>query len=609
MRFRELRYDFKYRGRSVMSFFGFLRSKIIPAVAITMLVIGVTACGRGQIQEPAFPVQDADVPRILVIPFENMGSPEDAFFAAGLTKETTKRLAAVRGLGFVSKVGVAADDTVPRSPESIGIELGVDYVLKASVFYDRDAEPSQQLYIETQLLRVSDASVLWADRVVRPLSDIFSIQSAISYAVVDNIGVEVDSVEQRALDSQPTENLEAYEAYLHGLGNSWSFERRKLELAEQFFERAATLDPNFAVAHAALSENHSLMFHFRYDRTPPRLASANAAAQRANEIDPDLPEGHRARGYYYYWGQNNFELALSEFSLAAHGRPNDPQIIASIGLVLRRQGRWQDAIDALRRAAEMEPENHDTILDLASTLSRVRRYSEAVETFRRAIDLVPDDTYPYVFLARTLLLKDGATQEARAILDAMPENDPVQQGIYRYEQALFERDFERAIEALSTVDEVISDPIGEFEFTKSLALCECRILGGLDGWNSPACISAREYLERAKENSPVDPAIHAALGWVYALTEEKDKAIKAGERAVELSPITADAMSGHSYLLMLARIYAWVDEPYLAVKTIHTAMTTPGWISTATLKLDPHWDPIRDDPRFQELFKMHGGGE
>jgi serine/threonine-protein kinase len=592
-----------------MSCFQFLRFNMILPVAITTLVIGVSACGRTQTQEQVFPVQDADVPRILVIPFENMGSPDDAFFAAGLTKETTKRLAAIRGLGFVSRVGVSEDVNFPRSAQSIGRELGVDFVLKGSVLFDRDAEPSQQLYVETQLLRVSDGAVLWSDRVVRPLSEVFSIQSAISHAVVDNIGVEVDSVETKALDSRATENLEAYEAYLHGLGNSWSFERKKLELAEQFFERAATLDPDFAVAHAALSENHSLMFHFRYDRTPPRLARANAAAQRANEIDANLPEGHRARGYYYYWGQDNYELALSEFSLAAHGRPNDPQIIASIGLVLRRQGRWQEAIDALQRAAEMEPENHDTILDLASTLSRVRRYAEAVETFQRAIELVPEDTYPYVFLARTLLLKEGAIEGAREILDAMPENDRAQQGIYLYEQALFERDFEGAIDALSAVDDVISDPIGEFEFPKSLGLCEARILGRLDGSTSQPCVSAREFLERARDNAPGDPAIYAALGWVYAITEEKDKAIEAGERAVGLSPITADAMSGHAYLVMLARIYAWVDEPYLAVKTIHTAMTTPGWISASTLELDPYWDPIRDDPRFQELLRMHSGVE
>lgn len=348
------------------------------------------------------------------------------------------------------------------------------------------------------------------------------------------------------------------------------------------------------------------MFHFRYDRSPPRLASANAAAQRAHEIDANLAEGHRARGYYYYWGQKNYELALSEFSLAAHARPNDPQIITSIGLVLRRQGRWQEAVDALLRAAEMEPENHDTALDLASTLSRMRRFDEAADQCRRAIELAPNDVYPYVFLARILRSRDGAIEDSREILETMPEKDPAQQGLYLYEQAVFERDYQGAVEAIFGVNDVIADPIGEIEFTRSLAECECRILGRLPGPTSRVCASAREYLEQAREDSPVDPAIHAALGWVYALTGEKEKAIEAGQRAVELTPITSDSMSGHSFLVMLARIYAWTDEPYLAVKTIHTAMTTPGWISVSTLELNPYWDPIRDDPRFQELLRMYG---
>jgi len=481
----------------------------------------------------------------------------------------------------------------------------VDYVLDGSVLYDRDAEPSQQLYVETRLLRVSDGTVLWADRVVRPVSEIFSIQSSISHAVVSNIGVALEAVERRALDSRPTENLDAYQEYLRGLGYCSSFELEKLELAEQHFSRAVTLDPDFAIAHAALSENHSLIFNLRYDRAPQRLASANAAARRAHEIDANLPEGHRARGYYYYWGHRNFELALSEFSLAAHGRPNDPQLFTGIGLVLRRQGRWEESIEALQRAADMEPENHESALDLASTLARMRRYGEAVDQCRRAIELVPNDVYPYVFLARMLRSRDGTFEGAHEILETMPEKDPAQQGIYRYEQAVYERDFEGAIEAIYGVSDVISDPIGEIRFTRSLAECECRILGELPGPTSRVCTRAREDLEQEREDSPGDPAIHAALGWTYALIGEEEKAIEAGKRAVELTPITSDAMSGHSYLVMLARIYAWADEPYLAVKTIHTAMTTPGWISVSALELNPYWDPIRDDPRFQELLRMY----
>jgi len=191
----------------------------------------------------------------------------------------------------------------------------------------------------------------------------------------------------------------------------------------------------------------------------------------------------------------------------------------------------------------------------------------------------------------------------------MPDKDPAQQGIYRYEQAVYERDFGGAMNALAAVDEEISDPIGEIEFTRSLAECECGILGNLGEAASQTCLGALESLVRDSEIEPGDPAVHAALGWAYALTGDKENAIQAGRRAVELTPITTDAISGHIYLVMLAKIYAWVDEPYLAVKTIHTAMTTPGWISVASLENDPGWDPIRDDPRFQELLKMYGDAE
>jgi len=593
----------------VKSVSGFPRARIAAPAIITAVALAVAACGRQQAEEPPFPVQDANVPRILIAPFENMGAPDEAFLAAGLTNEITKRLASLRGLGFVSRNAVAPLEVGQRSAEELGRELGADYVLDGAVLWDQSADPSQQLYVEARLLRVADGAELWSDRVVRPMSDVLSIQSAISHAVVDNIGVAVEAAERKALDVRPTDNLDAYEAYLRGLEFRASYELRELQLAEEHFDRAVSLDPNFAEAHAALSENHSVIFQFRYDRAPQRLASANAAAQRAYDLDPNLPDAHRARGNYYYWCQRNFELALSEFSLAAHGRPNDPRIIESIGYVLRRQGRWGEAIEALQRAASMEPENHDTIISLASTLSRVRRYDEAVETCRRAIEIAPDKILPYAHLARSLILRDGAVEEAREVLDTMPIKDPAQQAKYLYDQAIYERDFDRAMNALSTVVKDFDDPIAEIEFTKSLAECECRILAKTGDQSSPACIDAVESLEQKRNDSPGDPAIHAALGWAYALTGQKEEAIEAGRRAVELTPITADAMAGHTYAVTLAKIYAWVDEPYSAVKTIHTALSTPGWISVSAIELDPDWDPIRDDPRFQELLRMHRSGE
>jgi serine/threonine-protein kinase len=584
-------------------------SKAVSQLVVAAMILSAFACGRTRQQEPAFPVQPVDVPRVLVIPFENMGDGDDSFLVAGMTNGIKTRLAAVHGLGFVSGVDLGAEQSARPAAGVIARQIGVDFVLEGSVLFDQTAQLSQQLYVESRLVRASDGELLWSDQVVRPLADVFSIQSAISQAVVDNMGVEIDADERRALDARPSENLEAYQEYLRGIAYSWSYERKELKRAELHLSQAVTLDPNFAVAHAALSENHSLTFHFGYDRSPQRLAGANAAAQRANDIDPRLPEAHRARGFYYYWGQRNYELALSEFSLAAHARPNDPSILDGIGLVLRRQGRWQEAVDAFQRAVAIEPENHDILLDLASPLSRVRRYGEAIETCRRAMELVPDKIYSYVHLSQAFVHRDGSLDEARRVLEAMPEKDPAQQVFYRYEQALLEREFDQAMSALADVDDMTSDPIDEIKFTRSLAECECSVVGSLDGSASEACHRAREYFEQACNDSPADPSLQAALGWTYALIGENEKAIEAGRRAVELTPITTDAMSGHTYLVMLAKIYARADEPYLAVKTIYTALTTPGMISVASLELDPDWDPIRDDPRFHELLRMHGETE
>jgi serine/threonine-protein kinase len=545
-------------------------------------------------------------PRIVVIPFENAGPAADAFFAAGLTDEIAVRLAAVSGLAVISDSSATAGQTENASLRRIGSELGAEYVLSGTVHWDRKAE---RLQTEPRLVRVVDAAEIWSSAFDRAFSDVFTVQSDIVMSVVETLGVAVMPNERYLLELRPTDNLAAYEAYLRSLPYRWSFELAELELAEGHLQHAIELDPGFAHAHVALSENHSLMFHFRYDRSPQRLANANARASRALEIEPGLPEGHRALGYYYYWGQQNFEQALAEFSLAAAGRPNDPLIVSSIGIVLRRQGRWDEAMDAFQRAIQLDPKNDLNLIDLASTCGRMRRYQEAVEHCQRAIDLAPEAIFPYVFMARMLRARDGSVDRAHAILEAMPDKDPAQQGFYWFEQSLFERDFATAIERLASTGQTITDPINEEVFPRGLAECQARVLGGASAESVSACASARSRLERDVELSPVDPAIHSALGWTYALSGHSELAIASGERAVELLPVSADAMAGHSHLVRLAKIYAWAGEPFQAVRTIEKALAMPGWLSVSTLRIDPDWDPIRNDPRFQELLRIHSEPE
>lgn len=586
---------------------GHVRRSLVALAVIT----AATSCGLFEREESglALPSPDAGAPHLVVMPFANLGSADDAFFPAGLTDEITDRLTAVSGLVVISRSSAQAAAVADTPIGAIGDELGADHVLSADVRIDRQAAGGPRLQLDARLMEVADESLLWSGSYDRPLSGMFDVLSDLALNVVEALRVPLQEPERSVLESRPTTDMTAYEAYLRGLPHRWSFELSELQSAGENFARAVEIDPGFALAHAAVSEFHSQMFHFRYDRSPQRLAGAYAAAHRALEIEPGLPEGHRALGYYYYWGQRNFAQALAELSAGAAGRPNDPLIMASIGVVLRRQGRWEEALDALQRTAVMDPKSDVNVVDLASTCGRMRRYDEAAAHCRRAIEMAPDDIFPYVFYARILRARDGSAAAAREVLEAMPDKDPAQQGLYRFEQALFERDSRAALRWIDEADELISDPINEEVFPKSLCQCEAQVRGGAVGPTLDVCDEARASLERARELSPADPALHAALGWSYAMLGDRNRAIEAGERAVALLPVSADAMAGHTYLVRLAKIYAWTDEPYKAVKTIQKALSLPGWLSVKTLQHDPVWDPIRGDPRFKELLRIHGAAE
>jgi len=503
-----------------------------------------------------------------------------------------------------SAAAPAADD--PASLHRLTDVLNASFALVGSTRVEREATGEPRLAVAVRLVRTQDGVEVWGTEHERLLAEVFEVQSAIALAVVNALAVTLTEPERRLLESRPTSNVEAYEAYLRGIPGRWTWEARELESAGRHFARAAELDPGFALAHAASSENHSQMFHFRYDRSPGRLASALAAARTALELDPGLSEGHRALGLYYYWGQRNFGLALTELNAAAAGRPGDPVVLSSIGVVLRRQGRWEEALEALRQAAAADPWDEVTILDLAGTCARMRRWDEALAHCDRAIELAPDDIFPYVFGARILRGRDGNLDESRGMLDRMPDKDAAQQAYFRYEQALFERDSESALHWLAQAGDQIADPISEEAAPRALYECECRVFAGSPGPAVAACLSARAALEQARELSPGDPAIHAALGWSYALLGDHERAVAAGERALELLPPSDDAMAGHSSLVRLAKIYARVGEPYRAVKFIQKALLLPGWISPATLRVDPAFDPLRHDPRFGELMRIHG---
>ena len=508
---------------------------------------------------------------------------------------------------MVSRTGVGADHLGGKTPSEIGQQLGVGYMLAGDVGVVRGHDTVDGIVITPRLVDLHSGGELWAERFDRPLDAVFDVQAGIARRVVDTLGVPVQGHELALLAVRSTTSMAAYDAYLRALPHCWSYEAEQLQLVEQLLSQAVGHDPDFAVAYALLSENHSLIYHFRYDRSPQRLAAARAAVDRALELDPELPEAHRALGFFYYWGHRNYQYSLDEFARAAARRPNDSLILSSMGIVHRRQGHWTEALQELERAAELDPRSEINIQDLASTCGRLRRYAEAERYCREAIELASDDFYPYIYCARIYRSHDGTPERARQMLESMPSKDPAQQGLYWFEQAMYERDLEAALRWASTLPDEISEPIDEETFTRSLAECQCRVVLEAPAETPTACELARVFFERARDASPADASNHAALGWVYALTGRRDEAIAAGERAVELLPIAADGMAGQTVLEQLAKIYAWAGEPDRAIDTIEQSLAHPGWLSVGTLELDPDWDPLRDQPRFRALLQGQTG--
>jgi TolB-like protein len=276
---------------------------------------------------------------VAVLPFENLGSPEDGYFADGMTEEITARLAGLQQLGVISRTSTLQYKGTTKPIKQIGKELGVDYVLEGSVRWQPGAEGKKLVRITPQLIKVSDDSHVWADVYEEESAEIFRIQSDIAGQVAQALDVTLQGPERRSLEAKPTENLEAYDYYLRG--NDYadrSPDTEQQRLAVEMFRKAVAVDPAFAGAWARLSKSLTRLYFNLDDPSPQRLADAKEAADTALRLAPDLPEAHLALGYYYYWGLRDYDRALQEFAIARKGQPSNAELEEAAGFVQRRQG-------------------------------------------------------------------------------------------------------------------------------------------------------------------------------------------------------------------------------------------------------------------------------
>jgi TolB-like protein/Tfp pilus assembly protein PilF len=544
--------------------------------------------------------------KIVVLPFENLGPPEDKYFADGMTEEITSRLAAVRDLGVISRTSAVQYGRKGKTLKQIGKDLGVSYVLEGTVRWDRRSGEKGRVRVTPQLISVSDDTHLWSQRYDRVIDDIFTVQTEIAKHVIHHLGVTLLESEEQVLDARPTQNLEAYNAFLRGLEytSHSGYQKREEQLALKMFSRAVELDPDFTLAYAELAKVHSEMYFMHMDHTKARISKAKAAIDRAIELQPDSPAVHLALGYYYYWCYQDYEPALKEFAAARKGLPNEAGIDVAVALIKRRQGRMDEAINRFKAATQLAPRDEEIYRELAFTTGIVRRYSQAEAHINRSISLNPDQVFAYGWKAYNYWLWTGDLGKARAALEQITRKNTAMAKYLWYWHETLARNYPDALSLAASFSGETCEIFIVFAPKSQLTGLIYRYM------NKPELArqsfeSARLILEKEVEKRPDEYLIHSSLGIVYAALDRKEQAIREGKRAVELLPVSRDAVWGPMRVERLAEIYVMVEEYDLALDQIEYLLSIPAYFSVPYLKLHPQYDPLRTHPRYKRLLAKY----
>jgi len=577
----------------------------IALIALGVVVVGAVAfklvtasASRAAIGTPK---------RIVVLPFKNLGPAGRDYLASGITDDITTRLASAHRLGVISRKSAEYCASAGLSMRQIASELGVDYLLEGTVQSDLSDERRNLVRVNAQLVNVRDDTHLWAGTYPAALANIFEVSATISSHVIDELGVRVGGGERSRLAAQPSSDLDAYQAYLFGMRYRDLESREQLGLAVAMFERATKLDPSFALAFAELSIAHSRLYLLRFDPTPGRLELAKAAVDRALALKPGLPEAHMAMGAYSFIALRDYRRALEEFDVAAREMPNDAALLGLIADVHRRQGRWSEARAEIEHVVSLDPRNYSATLALGDTLLPLREYEEADRAFVRAVNLMPDTVHPYVRRFWNFLLWDGTTTRAAQVLAEMPAPDDPDAVSCRFFLDYLQRDFARALDVLGSAPVEIPAKLFWLE-PKPLLECECAQAAGDRARATDSCGAALALLEAQVRQRPADPRAQVGLAKAYALLGRRDDAVKAAAKAVSLCPVAQDAYEGAFYLLEQAAVAARVGDAATALANLDQLLAMPGFVSVNWLRLDPQFDPLRRDPRFQALLARWSKG-
>jgi len=546
---------------------------------------------------------------IAVLPFENLSDDKGAaYFADGIQDEILTKLASIAELKVISRTSTAKYKSKPEDLKTVSQQLGVATVLEGSVQKAR-----YKVRVNVQLIDARADSHLWAKTYDRDLADVFAIQSEVAQEIADSLQAKLSPTEASRVASVPTNDTQAYDLFLKGefeqrIANS-NFRPESFDQAARWYKEAISRDPNFAVAIAQLAICQ-LRRHWLTDPlTDAEVMEAGRLAKQALTLAPDLADAHIALGLFYYYGFREYEPALTEFRRAIELQPNNALALSFVAFVHRRQGKWDLTLDELKRSIDLNPRDAYTIGGLAETDVFLRRWKEAEDTARQALTIDPHEATSMRMLLLSSLNRTGNAREPLRLLATFPPDDLLlpNTGMFdmvigtRGQTFVLGRDFNAALKACETGTVARTN-----EWQRFAAKAGIRLLAGdVTGAHADA-EKARDLLETRLREQPNDFRSLRALSWVYLALDRKADAIKIAQHTLDLLPPEKDAVLGSGNLAALAQIQAQTGAATEAVQNLKKLLSIPAGetVSIARLKIDPVWDPIRNDPGFQELMTV-----